>query len=64
MSKQKTVLIILGTRPEAIKMAPVIQELRARPRQFRTVVCSTGQPCARLYRSQVGTPKAPSAPGQ
>ncbi len=39
----KTVLVILGTRPEAIKMAPVIRELRNRSDRFTTVVCSTGQ---------------------
>lgn len=38
-----TVLSIIGTRPEAIKMAPVIQELARHPDQFRSVVCSTGQ---------------------
>ncbi len=40
---QKTILIIIGTRPEAIKMAPVICELRSRPGRFKTIVCSTGQ---------------------
>lgn len=34
---------IVGTRPEAIKMAPVIHELARRPDQFESVVCSTGQ---------------------
>jgi UDP-N-acetylglucosamine 2-epimerase (non-hydrolysing) len=38
-----TVLSIVGTRPEAIKMAPVIQELERHPGQIRSVVCSTGQ---------------------
>lgn len=38
-----TVLSVIGTRPEAIKMAPVIQELSRYPDQFRSVVCSTGQ---------------------
>jgi UDP-N-acetylglucosamine 2-epimerase (non-hydrolysing) len=37
-----TVLSIVGTRPEAIKMAPVIRELRCRE-EARCVVCSTGQ---------------------
>jgi hypothetical protein len=32
--------------------------------ELLSVICSTGQPCARLYRSQVDTPKAPSAPEQ
>lgn len=38
-----TVLSILGTRPEAIKMAPVIRELGRLPDQVRSLVCSTGQ---------------------
>jgi UDP-N-acetylglucosamine 2-epimerase len=39
----RTVLSVIGTRPEAIKMAPVIQELARAPEEFRSVVCSTGQ---------------------
>ena len=38
-----TVLSVLGTRPEAIKMAPVVKELEKHPDHFRSVVCSTGQ---------------------
>lgn len=38
----RTVLCVLGTRPEAVKMAPVIQALRAAP-WCRVVVVSTGQ---------------------
>lgn len=38
-----TVLCIFGTRPEAIKLAPVIRRLRAEPRRFKTVVAVTGQ---------------------
>jgi len=38
-----TVLSILGTRPEAIKMAPVIAELRRHPDEIRSIVCSAGQ---------------------
>src|SRR3970040_2165871 len=37
------VLSIFGTRPEAIKLAPVIQALRARPAEFESRVCVTGQ---------------------
>jgi len=36
-------LLIMGTRPEAIKMSPVIQECRARSREIDAIVCSTGQ---------------------
>jgi UDP-N-acetylglucosamine 2-epimerase (non-hydrolysing) len=38
-----TVLIAFGTRPEAIKLAPVVAALRAEHPEVRTVVCSTGQ---------------------
>jgi UDP-N-acetylglucosamine 2-epimerase (non-hydrolysing) len=38
----KKIMIIFGTRPEAIKMAPVIDVLR-REKEIETVVCSTGQ---------------------
>ncbi len=37
------VLSIFGTRPEAIKLAPVIKALRARPEEFASRVCVTGQ---------------------
>ncbi|TAM48840.1 MAG: UDP-N-acetylglucosamine 2-epimerase (non-hydrolyzing) [Paraburkholderia sp.] len=37
-----TILLVIGTRPEAIKMAPVIHQLRREPR-LRTVVCVTAQ---------------------
>lgn len=39
----KTVLSVVGTRPEGIKMAPVIQELARHPDQIRSVLVSTGQ---------------------
>jgi len=38
-----TVFNVIGTRPEAIKMAPVIAELRKYPNEIRCVVCATGQ---------------------
>ena len=38
-----TVLSIMGTRPEAIKMAPVIPELQCHANEVHSVVCSTGQ---------------------
>lgn len=37
------VLVLFGTRPEVIKLAPVINELRSRPAEFETIACSTGQ---------------------
>lgn len=38
-----TVLSIIGTRPEAIKMAPVVKELAKYPERIRSAVCVTGQ---------------------
>ncbi len=40
---KKRVIIIFGTRPEAIKMAPLIKELKKFPEIFETKVCVTGQ---------------------
>jgi UDP-N-acetylglucosamine 2-epimerase (non-hydrolysing) len=37
------VLFVLGTRPEAIKLAPIILHQKARPEQFHVSVCATGQ---------------------
>lgn len=39
----KTILLVFGTRPEAIKMAPLVKELQQLPNQFKSVVCVTGQ---------------------
>lgn len=39
----KKVICIFGTRPEAIKMAPVIHELNRRKNRFQVKVCVTGQ---------------------
>lgn len=39
----RKVILILGTRPEAIKVLPVVRSLREKPDDFQTVVCSTGQ---------------------
>lgn len=38
----KKVMLVFGTRPEAIKMCPLVKELKAR-KQIQTVVCVTGQ---------------------
>lgn len=37
------VLVLYGTRPELIKMAPVVRELRRSPAAFAPVLCTTGQ---------------------
>jgi len=39
----KKILLIFGTRPEAIKMAPLVKEFKRYPNQFQTIVCVTGQ---------------------
>ncbi|WP_176012073.1 non-hydrolyzing UDP-N-acetylglucosamine 2-epimerase [Victivallis sp. Marseille-Q1083] len=39
----KKVMLVFGTRPEAIKMAPLVKAFQERPKQFETVVCVTGQ---------------------
>ena len=39
----KTILLVFGTRPEAIKMAPLVKDFQKYPEQFNTLVCVTGQ---------------------
>lgn len=36
-------MLVFGTRPEAIKVAPLVKELQKHPDEFQTVVCVTGQ---------------------
>ena len=36
-------MLVFGTRPEAIKMAPLVKEFQKRPNEFQTIVCVTGQ---------------------
>ena len=40
---KKKILILFGTRPEIIKFAPIIRELKAQPEYFETVIVSSGQ---------------------
>lgn len=42
-NKKIRVLVAMGTRPEVIKMAPVVRALRERPDQFEAIVCATAQ---------------------
>lgn len=42
IDKMKKILLVFGTRPEAIKMCPLVNELKTR-KDMRTVVCVTGQ---------------------
>lgn len=39
----KKIMLVFGTRPEAIKMAPLVKELQQYPEKFETIVCVTGQ---------------------
>lgn len=39
----KKIMLVFGTRPEAIKMAPLVKELQKYPDKFETIVCVTGQ---------------------
>jgi len=39
----KKVMLVFGTRPEAIKMAPLVKEFQKHPDKFQTIVCVTGQ---------------------
>lgn len=43
MMTKKNILVLFGTRPEAIKLAPVIKELKKNDDSFNTTVCVTGQ---------------------
>lgn len=39
----KKIMLVFGTRPEAIKMAPLVKEFQKHPDDFETIVCVTGQ---------------------
>ena len=39
----KKIMLVFGTRPEAIKMAPLVKEFQKYPLDFETLVCVTGQ---------------------
>ena len=39
----KRIMLVFGTRPEAIKMAPLVKEFEKHPDEFDTIVCVTGQ---------------------
>ena len=39
----KTIMLVFGTRPEAIKMCPLVKEFQKHEDEFKTVVCVTGQ---------------------
>ena len=39
----KTIMLVFGTRPEAIKVCPLVKEFQKHPKDFHTIVCVTGQ---------------------
>lgn len=39
----KKIMLVFGTRPEAIKMCPLVKEFQKYPKDFETIVCVTGQ---------------------
>ena len=39
----KRIMLVFGTRPEAIKMCPLVKEFQKYPEEFETLVCVTGQ---------------------
>ena len=43
MTSKKTIMLVFGTRPEAIKMCPLVKEFQKYPEEFETIVCVTGQ---------------------
>lgn len=43
MNNMKKIMLVFGTRPEAIKMAPLVKEFQKNIDKFRTIVCVTGQ---------------------
>lgn len=42
-NNMKTIMLVFGTRPEAIKMCPLVKEFQKHAEDFKTVVCVTGQ---------------------
>ena len=53
----KTIMLVFGTRPESIKMCPLVKEFQKYTTEFKTIVCVTGQhremldQCSRSSRS-------------
>lgn len=39
----QTIMLVFGTRPEAIKMCPLVKEFQRHPEEFNTIICVTGQ---------------------
>ena len=53
MGMKKKIMVVIGTRPEAIKMAPVVEEIRKRGK-FICCLCMTGQHRELLYDALAG----------
>lgn len=47
----KKIVVLAGTRPEAIKLAPVVHELKKSPDVFKTVICASGQHNEMFYQA-------------
>ena len=68
--RRRTILTVFGTRPEIIKLAPVIRQLDLYPKRFRTVNVSSGQhpdllaPFVKLFGVRVDHPLSVMRPGQ
>lgn len=43
LNNMKTIMLVFGTRPEAIKMCPLVKEFQKHSESFKTIVCVTGQ---------------------
>ena len=43
MNQKKTIMLVFGTRPEAIKMCPLVKRFQQESETYNTVVCVTGQ---------------------
>ena len=39
----KTLLFIFGTRPEVIKLSPIIKKFKEYPNEYKVIVCNTEQ---------------------
>lgn len=69
-SNRTTVMTVFGTRPEAVKLAPVLRQIDLFPDEFRSVVVSSGQhtdllaPFIRLFGLQIDHDLSTMRPGQ
>lgn len=70
MDRRRTVLTVFGTRPEVVKLAPVIRQLDLYPDELRSVVVSSGQhtdllsPFVRMFGVRIDRDLQTMRPGQ